>query len=229
MKKFFLTPFIILTVFGSSTYAQTNVGVRAGMNISNVLAIDEHNNKNSTKSVPGYHLGLTLDILIIENFYLQPGAFYYCKGFKQSNSYFSGSGNDFEVTASYIEIPLNIIYKPQLGSGKVLIGAGAYAGYGTGGKWKSETNVLIGDIMIGSRGDVIFKKDIMDGEFENYLYGKPWDFGANFLVGYEFFGKLSLELNAQLGTKNLNPEVDGVKHDGTLRNKDYGISIAYKF
>lgn len=229
-KSVFLTIlFVLLTTASNIIYAQTKVGIWAGMNFSNVLMEDENGDKNSTRSIPGFHIGLTVDIPIAADFYLQPAALYSSKGFKQTDSWFSGSGNDLEVTVSYIEVPLNFIYKPQLGSGNLLIGAGPYAGYGTGGKWKSETSVLIGDIRIDNNGDAIFKNDVMDGEFGNYLYGKPWDFGANFLVGYEFFDKLSVQFNAQLGINDLKPEVDGVKREGKLKNKGYGISVGYKF
>lgn len=220
--------FILITA-SNITYAQTKVGIRTGMNFSNVLMEDENGDKNSTKSIPGFQIGLTVDIPIFSDFYLQPAALYSSKGFKQTDSWFSGSGNDLKVTVSYIEVPLNFIYKPQLGSGKLLFGAGPYAGYGTGGKWKSETNVTIGDIVIDNYGDAIFKNDIVDGEFGNYLYGKPWDFGANFLVGYEFFDKLSVQLNAQLGINDLKPEVDGAKREGKLKNKGFGFSLGYKF
>jgi hypothetical protein len=48
-------------------------------------------------------------------------------------------------------------------------------------------------------------------------------------VGYEFFDKLSVQLNAQLGIDDLTPEVDGAKREGKLKNKGYSISVGYKF
>ncbi len=174
-------------------------------------------------------MGLTTDIPLAAHFYLQPAVLYSGKGFKQTNSWFSGSGNEIKVTVSYIEVPLNLIYKYKWASGNLLIGAGPYVGYGTSGKWKSDAPVLIGDIRIDNYGDVIFKKDRMDGEFGTYLYGKPWDFGSNFLVGYQFCDKTSIQLNAQLGINDLKPEVGGLTREGTIKNKGFGISIGYTF
>jgi hypothetical protein len=168
---------LILITTSNITQAQTKVGIRAGMNFSNVLMEDENGDKNSTRSIPGFHIGLTVDIPIAADFYLQTAALYSSKGFKQTDSWFSGSDNDLEVTVFYIEMSLNFIYKPQLGSGILLIGAGPYAGYGIDGRWKSETNVVIGDIVTDNYGEAIFKNDVMDGEFGNYLYGKPWAYG----------------------------------------------------
>lgn len=230
MKSFFLPVFLLILIAASNkTNAQTKVGIRAGLNSSNVLMEEENGDGNFTKSIPGFHIGLTVDIPLATNFYLQPAVLYSSKGFKQTNNWFSGSGNNIKVTVSYIEVPLNFIYKHKLASGNLLIGVGPYVGYGTGGKWKSEAPVIIGDIQIDNYGDVIFKKDVMDGEFGNYLYGKPWDFGANFLVGYQFWDKLTLQLNAQIGINELKPKVGGVTREGTLKNKGVGISVGYTF
>lgn len=230
VKSIFLPVFLLIFITASNkTNAQTKVGIRAGLNSSNVLMEEENSDRNSTKSIPGFHVGLTVDIPLATNFYLQPAVLYSSKGFKQPDSWFSGSGNDIKVTVSYIELPLNFIYKHKLADGKLLIGAGPYVGYGTGGKWKSEAPVSIGDIRIDNYGDVIFKKDAMDGEFGNYLYGKPWDFGANFLVGYQLWNKLTLQLNSQIGINELKPQVGGVTREGTLKNRGFGISVGYTF
>jgi hypothetical protein len=83
--------------------------------------------------------------------------------------------------------------------------------------------------MIEPRGEVISKNDIADGEFGNYLYRKPWDYGMNFLAGYEFLQKLSVQLNTQFGIINLKPAVGGVERDGKVKNIVYGVSVGYRF
>ena len=50
----------------------------------------------------------------------------------------------------------------------------------------------------------------------------------NFLAGYEFFGRLSIQLGVQLGLANLEPEIDGIKREGKLKNAGFGISLGYK-
>lgn len=212
------------------THAQTKIGIKAGVNFSSVMMQDENGNKINTQSVPGMLLGLTADIPVAGSFYIQPAAQYARKGYKQATGGFYGSATNFIVNASYIEVPVNLLYKPHLGTGNLLLGAGPYIGYGTGGKWKSDTDATIGDIIIGKKGDVIFRNDAMDGgDINSYPYGKPWDYGLNFLAGYEFFGKLSAQLGAQLGLANLQPHVDGVTREGKLKNTGLSISIGYKF
>ncbi len=228
-KLYFPIILLILITSFKITTAQTKFGVKTGLNITSAIMEDENGDKNSTKPTPGFHIGLTVDIPLFPDFYLQPAALYSNKGFRQTDSWFSGSGNELKLTVSYFEVPVNFVYKPKFGTGRLLLGAGPYAGYGTGGKWKSETNVTIGDIVIDNKGAVIFKNDSMDGEFGNYLYGKPWDYGVNVLAGYEFFEAISVQLNAQLGLANLAPDVDGQKRDGKLKNTGFGISVGYKF
>ncbi|MGO3108137.1 porin family protein [Sphingobacterium sp. JB170] len=219
----------VVTIFVHTTAAQTKVGVRAGMNLSGVHLVDEQGDKQETGMIPRFQIGLTVDIPIATDFYIQPAALYSGKGFKQDGGWLASSDSEFKATASYVEVPVNVLYKPQIGNGNLIVGAGPYVAYGTGGKWEADQGqVAIGDIMIEPHGDVIFKNDVADGEFGNYLYGKPWDFGVNFLAGYEFLRKFSVQFNAQFGVSNLRPDVGEAKPDGKLRNTVYGISVGYK-
>lgn len=224
-------PILLLILTGSFniTNAQTKVGLKAGVNFSNVIMKDEKGDKASTQSLPGFVVGLTADIPVIADFYVQPGFLYADKGFKQKSGGYYGLATDFKVNVSYLEVPVHILYKPALAGGKLLIGAGGYVGYGTGGTWESSSDVLLDDIMMPGKGDVNFKNDFKDGEFGNYLYGKPLDYGASFLLGYEFLDKLVVQLNSQVGLRNLQPEFDGAKRDGKLKNTSFGITLGYKF
>ncbi len=223
----FFTLWLILSA-GHSVHAQTTWGIKAGVNFSSAGIEDEEGSESPTQAIPRLHVGLTIDIPMAANFYIQPGLLYSGKGFKQSGNGFSGSANEFEARVSYLEIPVNALYKPQLGIGKLLLGAGPYISYGMGGNWESAREVHIGDIVIENHGDVIFKNDVMDGEFGNYLYGRPLDYGIGILAGYEFFGKLAIQFNAQWGLANLSPEVSGTAGDGHIRNKLVGFSVGYK-
>lgn len=209
--------------------AQTKIGLRAGINFSSVTLKDEAGNAAETQSTPGIVLGLTADVPVQGDFFIQPGLLYSRKGYNQETGGYYDAAANFKVSVSYVELPVNVLYKPKFGSGNLIFGAGPYLAYGTGGKWKSDNVILIGDIMTDNKGKVIFKNDYEDGEFENYLYGKAFDYGANFLAGYEFKQKLSVQLNAQIGLANLQPMYSGVKRNGELKNKGFGISLGYKF
>lgn len=219
---------ILIAVFGRSN-GQVKWGLQAGVNLSNIVMVDEAGQQYDTKSIPRVQLGLTVDIPLVADLYVQPAALYSGKGFKHNDSWFAGESNELLVAASYVEVPVVLLYKPRLGIGNLLVGAGPYAAYGVNGKWQSETDVTIGDIVIENHGDVIFRNDVMDGEFGSYLYGKPLDYGANVLIGYEFANTFAAQLNAQWGLSNLQPTIDGAKRDGKVKNTGFSISLGYKF
>lgn len=233
MKSFniYLTACLLLFILFNNQIAnaQTKVGITAGANFSKAYIENENGDVDDTQAVPGVRVGLTFDIPVIGDLFIQPAAVYSQKGFKQNSNWFAGVDNDFEATASYIEVPVNLLYKPEVGSGNLVLGAGPYVAYGLGGKWETQTDVTIGDIVIKNSGDVNFENDVTDGEFGNYLYGKPLDYGANVLVGYDFWGVFSLQFQAQLGLANITPEVDGQERDGAFKNRNFNVSLGYKF
>lgn len=222
-------PLFLLFLMSTVTIAQaqTKVIVKAGAHYSNVIFEDASGDHRDTQFTPGWHAGVSIDVPVDGAFYMQPGMLYSRKGFKQEDSWFAGTGNNFNISVSYIELTLNVLYKPSLGNGKLSVGVGPYLGYGTGGRWESDEPVVIGDIIHDDQGNVNFKNDVRDGEWGEYMYGKPWDYGANVMVGYEFFDRFSAQFNVRLGLANLEPDVDGSKPDGTLKNIGFGISLGY--
>lgn len=230
-KQFLLALLVLpLICVTKATIAQTKVGIKAGVNFSNVTMKDDGGHKTSTQSMPGLQLGLTADIPVTDDFFIQPGLQYSGKGFKQETGGFYGSASNFEVKASYIELPVYIVYMPIFAGGHLMMGAGPYIGYGNGGNWKSDSSVAIDDMMIGNKGDVIFRNNAANGgSLESYTYGRPLDYGAGFLLGFEFLANLSAQLNAQVGLANLEPHFDGFQRESKLKNTGFGISLGYKF
>jgi len=229
-KALFTTALItILTSSLNQINAQTKVGIQAGYNISSVLMKDIDGKRNPTQSVSGFHIGLNVDMPLGKNFYFQPVLEYIIKGFEQNNNYFSGSDNEIKVKANYIQLPINFIYELNVDKGKLYFGAGPYVAYGIGGKWKSKTDVLIGDIRIENQGNVHFKNDFMNGSFGEYLYGKPWELGSNILLGYRFVNQLKVQINNQMGINNLQPKVGGASEGSVLKNRVWSFSLGYSF
>jgi Outer membrane protein beta-barrel domain len=171
----------------SHARAQNGVsfGIRAGINFQNLTGKDEGGDKYSNKLKTGFHIGGNAEILVAPDFYLQPGLLFSTKGARYKNI-------DRSINLSYIEIPVNFIYKPVLGEGKLLLGVGPYAAFAVGGKFKS--GGVSSDINFGSNaGDDI----------------KRFDAGGNFLVGYELSNHLSAQLNAGLGLVNIGDRQPG--------------------
>jgi hypothetical protein len=135
---------------------------------------------------------------------------------------YSQKGAEFkdnnEVKLTYIEIPVNFIYKPILGAGRMLLGFGPYVGFGLGGKVKSND---------GKETDVEFTKNYDAGV--NKPQYKGIDGGANFLAGYELKNNLSFQINAQLGLTQLTPGIDGEDNPIKQKNTNFGVSVGYRF
>lgn len=194
----------------------TTFGVRAGVNFQNINGRDASDDKLENKLVPRFHIGANAEIPIAPEFYVQPGLLFSTKGTKFDEGY---AGNP-KLNLSYIEVPVNLLYKPTLGAGKLLVGFGPYVAYGIGGKLKTD----------GDDTDVKFKGKVKVGDDPNLVYFKPFDAGANFLFGYEFANRFSAQLNAQLGLVNINSDYDGIPDtDARSANTGFGVSVGYRF
>jgi hypothetical protein len=209
-----LGTFIIQAQSTKTSVGGTSFGIRAGVNFQNLngqFAGDDLDFKIKT----GFHVGVNAEIPLADEFYLQPGLLFSTKGGDWDDN------NDTKTNISYLELPVNFLYKPILGAGKLLLGAGPYAGYAIGGKVKGDN----GDT------DLEFESDLPTGQALKYFYTvKRFDFGANLLVGYEFSNKFSAQLNAQLGLANISPKVDGFDSDDyKTKNTGFGVSLGYRF
>ena len=215
--KFFLAG--IACIFSSVVFAQTTTttgttfGIRAGVNLQNINGKDMSGNKLKNDITTGFNVGVNAEIPIGVDSYIQPGVLYSTKGAKWE-------GTDQKVHLSYIEVPVNFLYKPLLGTGHMLLGFGPYAAYGIGGKVKDNN---------GTDTKVEFKKEVSAIDISK-PYFKPFDAGANLLVGYEMANNLSLQLNAQLGLVNINPEYQNITNDkSSWKNTGFGVSVGYRF
>ena len=200
---------VIVAVLGllvtANVFAQENIsfGIRAGVNFQNLTGKYYTGNKYSDKLIAGINAGANVEIPVATDFYLQPGLLFSTKGAK-------AKGTDSKINISYIELPVNFLYKSALGDGKLIIGFGPYAALAVAGKYKvgsTKTNIQFGNDL----GDI-----------------KRFDAGANFLAGYEFSSKLSFQLNTGLGLLNLANREEG-DSKSSLKNVGFGISAGYRF
>jgi len=205
---------IALTVMASAqTTEGTSFGFKAGVNFQNLTGKDVNGDKLDNKLKAGLALGVNAQIPVATDFYIQPGVEFNQKGAK------SNDGN-YTTSLSYIDIPVSLVYKPMLGTGRLILGFGPYVGFGVGGKVKGG----------GSTADVKFDNDITISDFNTgNAYFKRMDAGANFLAGYEMSSKLSLQLNAQLGLVKINPKIEEVPNDqSSVKNTGFGLSLGYR-
>jgi len=201
----------------------TTFGIRGGVNFQNINGKDQDGNKLSNDLVTRFNFGINAEIPVGTDFYFQPGLLYTTKGAK-NEQVISGQNVTSTVNLSYLELPLNLVYKPALGAGHLLLGFGPYVALGIGGKVKHEEDGL------NLQEDVKFKNKVKASDADDVAYFKPLDAGANFLAGYEFNNKFSFQLNTQLGLTKINPEYEGAADDkSSFKNTGFGVSLGYRF
>ena len=201
----------------------TSFGLRAGVNFQNITGKDEDGNKLENDLLTGFNIGINAEIPLAPQFYLQPGLLFTTKGAK-SEDLILGQTIKGKINIYYVEFPLNFLYKPMLGQGRLLMGFGPYVALGVGGKVTYEG----GGSSLSE--DIEFKKNVKLSDPDDVFYVRPMDAGANLLFGYQFANKVSVQLNAQLGLTKINPEYEGESNDRTeAKNTGFGISLGYCF
>jgi hypothetical protein len=188
----------------------TTFGITGGVNWNNINGKTSTGDNLNNKLKTGFNGGINVELPLSNGFYLQPGVEYSQKGSELSN------GN--KLTLSYVDIPVNFIYKPALGMGSMLLGFGPYVGFGINGNVKSPND---------TERKVTFSNNYSVSEAEDLQF-KKLDAGANFMIGYEFKSKLSAAVKAQLGLIDINPDTNVPGDKTRYRNTGFGLSLGYR-
>jgi len=217
---------LVAILLFSLTYAtaqnreKISFGILGGVNFQNLNEKDYNGDKLENKLLTGYHFGVNVQIPIVPEFYFQPGVLFSTKGAKNDDNTLKTSTH-----LSYIEMPLNFVYKGLLGNGYVFIGLGPYIGYAVGGNVKYD-----GGENESQKKDIVFQNVV---ELEDPLtvpYYKAFDVGGNIFFGYEMPIGIFAQLNAQLGLVKINPEYEVLPDDeSSIKNTGFGLSLGYRF
>jgi hypothetical protein len=198
-------------------------GVLAGINFQNINGKDGNGDKLSNDMIVGFHAGANALIPIVPEFFFQPGLLFSTKGAKHKYSLLGTSYTD-TYNLTYLEVPLNFVYKGSLGGGFVMVGFGPYVAYGIGGKVKTKGGSSSQDRKIK------FKNVVETGDDLTVPYSRAFDAGANIFAGYEMASGLFAQLNTQFGMLKINSEYKIFPDDKTSeKNTGFGISIGYRF
>lgn len=219
MKKTILSLLVIILLSTSFVMGQgSSFGILGGINFQNLNGKDYLGNKLENDLIIGFHAGINLQIHIVPEFYFQPGLLFSTKGASHT-----GSITTTTTRLSYIEMPLNLVYKGLLGPGYVMLGFGPYLGYGVMGKVKTE----IGSV--SNESDIKFQNVVELGDPMSVHYSRAFDAGGNIFFGYETMGGLFATLNTQLGMLKINPEYKILVNDKSIvKNTGFGFSIGYR-
>jgi hypothetical protein len=221
MKKIKNLLFILLLItLASATFAQS-FGVKAGLNLSNMVVKDDDDTySDDYKMLPGFHLGVVADIPFSDMFSFEPGLLLSTKGFKYdlSEEYLGETmESKMKMSLYYLDIPLNL--KASFGSDdtKFFVTFGPYLGMGLSGKTKSEVT-----FMGETESD---EADIKWGTDEENDDLKRLDFGIAVGAGVQF-GAITAGAGYQLGLANASPYTD---NGSSIKNKVISVSVGYMF
>lgn len=224
MKNIILLSFIFM-FSASSVIAQSNekekigFAVLGGVNYQNFSAKDFNGDKLTGTGIIGFHAGINAQLRLAPEFYFQLGLLFSTKGSEITDGDVTGT-----YGLSYIELPLNLVYKSQLGSGFVMIGFGPYVGYAITGKANYDAG--LGSVA----SDVEFKNVVEAGDPLTTTYFKALDIGGNLFTGYEMAGGIFIQLNTQFGMVNIHPEDNRFPGgESSLKNIGFGLSLGYRF
>lgn len=218
-KLMLISILTILTATIINAQSKTNFGVRGGVNFYNITGKEMDGDKLDNKLKTGFNLGLNAEIPIGIDFYVQPGVIYSSKG---ASDVF---GTDNRINVGYIEVPVNLLFKPELGTGKLLLGFGPYVAFGVGGNYIYDANG-------NNKRPIKFKGEVSLAEAisADQYYMKGFDAGANFLFGYEWANRFSVQLNAQLGLVDIYTKVENIDPGkASQKNTGFGLSAGYRF
>ena len=200
----------------STDKGKISFAILGGVNFQNLNGKDAAGDRLKNGLIIGYHAGVNIQIPVVPQFFFQPGLLYSLKGAKITEG-----SESYKDKISYIELPLNFVYKALLGKGYFLLGFGPYIGYAIGGKTIPES---------GSATEIEFNKVVETGDPETVKYYKRFDAGGNIFAGYELASGIFLQLNTQLGMLKINPEDKRISDDkSSVKNTGFGLSIGYRF
>ncbi|HEY6082376.1 MAG TPA: porin family protein [Chitinophagaceae bacterium] len=207
MKKVLLslTALLIAGVGFAQTAGQPPVsfGIKAGPNFSSYTS-KSSGNKQTSKLKVGLEAGAYANISLADEFYFQPSLLYAGKGGKDKNS-------DTKINLSYLELPLDFLFKPDIGNGnKFIVGVGPYVAYGIGGSVKGSTPSY----------DPFKSYNGTDASL------KRFDAGANVQLGYEMPSGFNVGLNTDLGLVNALNHGD---NNNSFRNTSFAVTVGYTF
>lgn len=224
MKTKKISIFLILFLVSSFAIAQISdkptVALLGGINFQNLNGKSVSGDKLGNDLMTGFHGGVNVQIPVAPEFYFQPGLQFSTKGAKDRAGTITITST---YRLSYIELPLNFVYKGALGNGFFMLGFGPYLAYGIGGKAIYETNSGT------SKHEIKFKNSVSLGDSQDVGYIRPFDAGGNIFFGYELEQGIFVQFNTQLGMLNISPENSLIPNDKSVtKNTGFGLSLGYR-
>lgn len=202
MKKVIILAIGLFAATAAS--AQIRLGVKAGLNIPNIIK-DDGNNDFKTKVNPGFNAGVTVDIPLITGLAFTPELLYATKGYKAETTF-----GDFTQTTSFIDIP--ILASINLGGSGLNLVAGPQVSFllSTKNKFDSGFGTVEQEI-IEDKSDR-FKKSLVGG-----------------LIGFRYDLNEKIDIHGRYALDFQKNNEDGTRETPEYRNQVFSVGLGLKF
>lgn len=215
---------IVVVILASSLYADAGDRSGARLGIMAGFTSSSSNAKNlDPSSIGRYHFGVTAEIPVAFGFAVQPSVLYQAKGTKLSDANIDNFKLDAKV--SYIEIPVQIQWGPDLMAFRPYVFAEPFVGYGLHSKVKGTSPSLTATDLLESYSSKSFSESALS----------RWEYGLGLGAGidvwkmqvsvkyYWNFGSLYSESGKM---NNVGRQIKDAFKDGRNFN---GISFSLSF
>lgn len=216
--------FISSSVFAQETKekhsdsCRVTIGIKAGMTIAEAKSFNAGStalyaqNYYLTNPVTSLYFGATFDVRVSKFLSVQPALLMVGKGTALAT--FDG---EKKYLPWYLEMPVNFVLNLEVGPGKVFLGAGPYVGVGVFGGYRDEFGSRI--LRYGSNTELA----------NTYNDLRCWDFGLNFLLGYQLKKGFNVHGGYGLGLTNIaaNAKISG--DSASFKNGVFSVGLGYAF
>jgi hypothetical protein len=209
--------------------AQLRYGLEGGLNMSNMAINPQSGPVPTTSFLYAYRAGVLGDIFISNTISLQGGIYYSVSGYNYnlSESVTAAGGTSSTTTSSavtlnYIHVPLNVMFKKDMGPGTMFICVGPFLGYGINGNEKVHytQNVTVNGKT--QTADSTYKVGVTFGNGSSSTL-IALDYGACASIGYDLPVGLFVRLGYDLSLANLSP----VSNMGTQTNNCLHFTLGF--
>lgn len=217
--------FVALAFCTMSAFSQISIGVIGGYTLSKQTPKRDGADVFTPSYFSAWHAGMVAETRIAGAFYVQPQLLLSRKGI--------GEVYDFRPTpdikeyrktklmTTYLELPLNVVYKFKAG---FFAGAGPYAALALKGKARIQSSGMISSYYPSPdyTTDIVYSNERPDGTAMEYQM-RAWDFGVNVTGGYNLNKHMFVSMNCSQGLRSVYFVSSGFK------NRYLGISAGYYF
>ncbi len=197
MRKIYLLialTFVCNALKAQSAFKKLKYGVKGGVNLATVALTGSYatqNIKDGVSNVSSFYFGGYAELFITKKISVQSGLSISGKGSKSDIdvNFLNIIPINYKrkTNIMYLEIPVNAVFYYN----NFYVGAGPYAAYGVVGK-----EIINAEPLPPPNGNVKFGEN--PGEIT------PFDYGANFLLGYQLKNGFNLGANYGLGLGKTN-------------------------